>query len=167
MTLKTIEQLFCATSKRCASFRSHLWIQTGGTVRKCSIRVKIVLINGWPWKKRTPLLSYFKLCASFGSHLWVKTGVTVAKRFLSHVTLKFDEWHWKIMRHLFYATPSFVHDFVAIDEFSLKLQSGDTQFGWTLFGIWPRELADDLKKQRITSPRPHHVFIAIWEFKTE
>ena len=29
--------------KLCASFRSHWWIQTGVTVQKCSIRVKIVI----------------------------------------------------------------------------------------------------------------------------
>ena len=44
--------------KFCASFHSHWWIQTGVTVRKCSIRVKIgnflsnltLKFDGWPWK---------------------------------------------------------------------------------------------------------------------
>ena len=43
--------------KHCASFQSHQWIQTGITVRKCSIRVKIgylfcvtLKFGGWPWK---------------------------------------------------------------------------------------------------------------------
>ena len=35
----------------------------------------------------------------------------------------------KTIGHLFYATSSFVHHFVAIGEFKLQLQSGNTQFG--------------------------------------
>ena len=34
----------------------------------------------------------------------------------------------KTIGHLFYATSSFVHHFVAIGEFKLQLQSGNTQF---------------------------------------
>ena len=60
---------------------------------------------------RTPLLCYFKLCASFRSHWWIQT------------------WPWKIIGHLFYATLSFVHHFVAIGEFRLELQSGNAQSG--------------------------------------
>ena len=33
------------------------------------------------------------------------------------------------MEHLFYATSSFVHHFVAIVEFKLELQSGNAEFG--------------------------------------
>ena len=44
--------------KHCASFQSHRWIQTGVTVWKRSIRVKIcyflsrvtLKFDGWPWK---------------------------------------------------------------------------------------------------------------------
>ena len=32
------------------------------------------------------------------------------------MTLKFDGWPWKTIRHLFYATSSFVHHFKAISE---------------------------------------------------
>ena len=45
------------------------------------------------------------------------------------MTLKFDGWHWKTIGHLFRATSSSVHHFVAIGEFSLELQSGNTQLG--------------------------------------
>ena len=63
--------------------------QTGVTVRKRSIQVNIgnilsrvtLKFNGWPWKKRAPLLYYIKLCASFQSHGWIQTGVTVRKHF--------------------------------------------------------------------------------------
>ena len=49
--------------------------------------------------------------------------------FLSRVTLKFDGWPWKQIGHLFYVASSFVHHFIAISEFKLKLQSGNAQFG--------------------------------------
>ena len=86
---------------------------------------------------RAPLLCYFKLCASFRSHLCIQTGVTVWKRsiwvkfddFYSRVTLKFDGWPWKTIGHLFNATSSFVHHFVAIGEFKLELQSETPNLG--------------------------------------
>ena len=90
-----------------------------------------------PKNNRAPLLCYFKLCASFRSHWWIQTGVTVRKRliwvkidaFFSRVTLKFDGWPSKTIGHLFYATLSFVHHFVAIGEFKLELESGNAQSG--------------------------------------
>ena len=86
---------------------------------------------------RAPLLCYFKLCAAFRTHWWIQTGVTVRKRpiwvkfdvFWSRVTLKFDGWPSKTIGHLFYATSSFVHHFIAIGEFKLELQSGNAQSG--------------------------------------
>ena len=119
----------------------------------------------WPWNlmddpkiNRAPLLCYFKLFASFRSHWWIQTGVTVRKcliwvkigAFFSRVTLKFDGWPWKTIGHLFYATSSFVHHFVAIGEFKLELESGNAQSGSnsTLFlAMWPWNLTDDLEKQ--------------------
>ena len=49
--------------------------------------------------------------------------------FSAHVTVKFDGLPWKTIGHLFYATSSFVHHFVAIGEFKLELQSGNAQSG--------------------------------------
>ena len=80
---------------------------------------------------RAPLLTYFKLCTSFCSHWWIQTGVTVRKcqiwvkigSSLSPVTSKFDRWPWITTLHLFYATSSYVHHFVAICEFKLELWS--------------------------------------------
>ena len=72
--------------------------------------------------------------AQFGSNLTI---------FFSLVTLQFDIWPWKTIGHLFYATSSFVHHFVAIGEFKLELQSGNTQFGSksTIFlAVWPCNL---------------------------
>ena len=79
------------------------------------------------------------LCASFQSHLWIQIGDTVRKRpiwvkiwdFLSRVTLNFDGWPRKTIGHLIYATANFVHHLVAMCEFKLELQSGNTQIGWT------------------------------------
>ena len=107
---------------------------------------------------RTPLLCYFLLHASFHSQRWIQAGVTVWKRpiwvkiidFFSRVTLQFDVWPWKTTGHLFYATSSFVHHFVAIGDFKLELQSGNAQFGSnsTIFrAAWPWNLTDDLQKQ--------------------
>ena len=86
---------------------------------------------------RASLLCCFKLCAIFHSHRWIKTGVTVRKRpiwvkiddFQSRLTLQFDVLPWKTIGHLFYATSSSMHHFIAIGEFKLELQSGNAQFG--------------------------------------
>ena len=94
-----------------ASFQSHRWIQTGVTVQKRSIRVKIgdYFCPVWPWNLENDLqnitasLLYMKLCASFQSHLWIQIRVTIRKHsirikisiFLSSVTYKFDGWPWK------------------------------------------------------------------------
>ena len=120
----------------------------------------------WPWNltddlknNRAPLLCYLKLCASFQSHWWIQTGVTVRKHpigvkmddFFSRVTLQFDIWPWKTIGHLFYATSSLVHHFVAIGVFKLELESGNAQFGSnsTIFmDIWPWNLTDDLENNR-------------------
>ena len=107
---------------------------------------------------RAPLLCYFKLCASFCTHWWIQIGVTVWKRpiwvkigdVLYRVTLKFDIWPWKTIGHLYYATSSPVHNFVAIGEIKLKLQSGNAQFGSksTIFlAMWPCNLTYNLQKQ--------------------
>ena len=106
---------------------------------------------------RASLVCCFKLCATFHSHHWIQTGVTVRKRpiwvkfddFLSYVTLKFDGWPWKTIRHLFNATSSFVHHFVAIGDSKLELQSGNAQFGskTTIFrAVWPCNFMYDLGK---------------------
>ena len=107
---------------------------------------------------RAPLLCYFKLCAAFRTHWWIQTGVTVPKcpiwvkfdDFYSRVTLKFDGWPCKTIGHLFYATSSFVHHFIAIGEFKLELQSRNAQSGSNLtifIAVWPWNLTDDLAKQ--------------------
>ena len=107
---------------------------------------------------RAPLLCCFKLCTSFHSHRWIQTKVRARKRsirvkigdLLSLVTSKFEGWPWKTIGHLFYVVSSFVHHFIAIGEFELKLESGNAQFGSKsaiYCPMWPRNLTDDLEKQ--------------------
>ena len=70
--------------------------------------------------------------------------------FSARVTVKFDGWPCKTIGQLFYATSSFVHHFVPIGEFKLKLQSGNAQSGsnWMIFrAVWPWNLTDDLAIQ--------------------
>ena len=130
--------------KLCTSFQTHWWIQTGVTVQKCLIWVKIgnilscdrpcVLEIWWMTLKnnREPLLCHFKLYKSFQSHRWIQTGVTARKR---SIRLKISHicplWPWDLMddlektiRHLFFATPRFEHHFIAICWFKLKSQFG-------------------------------------------
>ena len=170
MTLKNNRAPLLCYIKLCASFQSHRWIQTKVTVRKRSIRVKIGdffvqcdLEIWWMTLKgnRAPLWRCFKLCASFHSHQWIQTKVTVWKcsrvkigDLLSRVTLKFDGWPWKTIGHFFHSTSSFSYHFIAIGEFKLELQSGNTQFGSkstiffsrvTLkFGGWPWKIIGHL-----------------------
>ena len=106
MTLKNNRAPLLCYFKLCASFRSHWWIQTGVTVRKRPIWVKIDKFLGacdleiwWMTLKnnRAPLLRNIKLCESFHHHVWIQTGLTDWKRLssvLTSVTLTFDFWPW-------------------------------------------------------------------------
>ena len=89
MTLKNNRAPLLYYIKLCAGFQSHWHIQTGVSVRKRSIRVKIgdffVPRDFENWRmtlknNRAPLLYYVKLCASFQTHWWSQTWVTSWKR---------------------------------------------------------------------------------------
>ena len=133
--------------KFCASPQTPWWIQTGVTVQKSSIRAKISNVfrtmwswnlMGWPSESIGHLfyailsfVHHFKATGEFklefqsrNTQFGSKLGI-----FLSRVTLIFDGWPWKTIRHLFYVASSFMHHFVNISEFNLKLQSGNAQFG--------------------------------------
>ena len=129
-----------------------------------------------------PLLYYIKHCASFKAFgefkLELQSGNaefgSKSMIFFSRVTLQFDVWPWKTIGHLFYATSSFVHQFVAVGELKLELQSGNAQFGLNsmiFLAVWPSDLTYDLKKTiaylfYATSSFVHH-FVAIGGFKLE
>ena len=123
-------------------------------LRPCDLEMWRMTLKNY----RAPLLCYFKLCAAFRSHWWIQTGVTVQKRliwvekviFFAMWPCNLMLWPWTTIGHLFYATLSFVHHFIAIGEFKLELQSGNAHFGSnsTIFrAVWPWNLMDDLDKQ--------------------
>ena len=92
--------------KLCASFHRHQSIQTGVTVQKSRIQVKIddflscvtFKFDRWPWKNnRLPDPCHIKLCALFHCYMWIQTWVMVQKClnwFLTSVILTFDLWPW-------------------------------------------------------------------------
>ena len=116
----------------------------------------------WPQEKILNLFYAPKSYVSFHSDPWIQIGVVIRKcsnrsqiiNFSAPVTLKFHIWPWKIIGQLFYVTSSFVHYFIAICEFKLELQSGNTQF-WSkslfFWAVWPWNLKVDLEKQLGTS----------------
>ena len=106
--------------------------QFGGTTEDFFVPCDVEIWRMTLKNNRAPLQCCINLCASFHSHRCIQTGGTVQKRstqvkignFLSRViwrmTLKNDR------------APllCFVHHFVAIGEFKLELQSGNSQFLW-------------------------------------
>ena len=130
--------------KLCTSFQIHLWIKTEVTVRKHSIRVKIgdffVLckLEIWWMILEQGKSEGFESCdrpTVRKCPIWVKICDV-----LYRVTLKFDGWPWKTIGHLSFAVSCFVQHFIAIGEFKLELQSGNTQFGSNLRifrAVWP------------------------------
>ena len=145
MTLKNNKAPLLYYIKLCASFQIHRWIQTGVTVRKCSIWVKIgdFFCPAWPWNltddlenNRAPLLYYITLCAAFQSHWYIQTGVTVRR--CSH-----------------YGTSSILRQALCIiskpsvkSNLSYSLEMLYLGKNWRFFcPVWPWNLMDDLEKQ--------------------
>ena len=64
--------------------------------------------------------------------------------------MKFDGWPRKTIRHLFYATLSFLHHFVAIGEIQTGVTVRKRQI-WVKFddflAVWPWNLTDGLEEQ--------------------
>ena len=65
-------------------------------------------------------LSYSPDTLNSGENLWF---------FFVLCDLEIWQMTLETIGHLFYDTSSFLHHFVAISEFKLELQSGNTQFG--------------------------------------
>ena len=88
MTLKNNRAPLLCYFKLCVSFRSHWWIQTWVTVRKCPIWVKFddffnpCNLEIW-WmtlnNNRAPLLCYLERCASFHSHWRIQAGALIRR----------------------------------------------------------------------------------------
>ena len=167
MTSNNNRALLIYYTKLCTSFHNHQWIQTGVTVRKRLIRVKsghflfrvTLKLGRWHWQTTGHLfytmssfVHHFKAIGEFKLELQPGNAQFGSKSaiFLSCVTSKFDRWPWKIIGHLFYATSSFGHHFIAICKFKMQLQSGNGQFGsnsMLLCPVWRWNLTDDLEKQ--------------------
>ena len=154
--------------KICASFQIHWWIQTGVTVRTCSIRVKIgdffvpCYLEIWwmTWKNnRAPLPYYIKLGAAFQSHWHLQTGVTVQKR---SIRVKIGDFFcpgWLIK--LTYdiekqkGTSSILHQALCIisnplvkSNLSCSLETLKSGKNWRFFcPAWPWKLTYDFEKQ--------------------
>ena len=139
-----------------------MWIQTGDTVRK---RLSWVLTSVtltfdlWPWPFAwTSLLSLVITPENFMMIRWWEhgeKGVTDGRT--DRQTDRQTDWTshiaaWsqlKTIGHLYYATSSSMHHFVAIAEFKLELQSGNAQFGSksTIFlAVWPWNMTYDLEQ---------------------
>ena len=144
MTLKNNRTPLLYYIKLCASFQSHQSIQTWITAQKHSIRVKngkflsrvTLKYERWPWKTighytMSSFVHHLKAIGEFKLEIQYRNTQFGSKSviFLSRVTLKFDRWPWKTIGHLFYATSSFMHHLIAISEFKLELQFGNSQFG--------------------------------------
>ena len=153
MTLKNKRALLLCYFKLCASFRSQWWIQTGVTVRKRPIWVKLndffsrvtLRFDRWHWTRQ--IWGIWKLRPAYSPET---PNLDQIGDVLSRVTLKFDGWPWKTIGHLSVAVSSFVQHFIAIGEFKLELLSGNAQFGSnsTIFrAVWPWNLTYDLEKQ--------------------
>ena len=123
------------------------------------IWVKFDVFDVWPWKT----IGHLFYATSSSMHHFVAIGEfklelqsgnaqfgSKSTIFFSRVTLQFEVWPCKTIGHLFYATSSFVHHFVAIGDFKLELQSGNAQFGSNSMifrAVWPCNLTYDLEKQ--------------------
>ena len=104
------------------------------------------------WKNnRAPLLTYlsfvhhFVAIGKFRLELLSGNSQFGSKSviFLFRVTWKFDNRPLKTIGQIFYATSSFVHNFIAICEFKLELQSRNSLIGFWPLWTWP--LTSDLK----------------------
>ena len=171
MTLKNNRAPLLSNIKLYTSFHQHMWIQTGVTVRKrlSWVMTSVTLtFDLWPWPFAWTLRRSLVITPeSFMMIRWwehSQKGVTDRRtggqtdrqtdgqtdRRTENTICRAAWSQLKTIGHLFYATSSFVHDFVAIGEFKLQLQSGNAQSGSnaTIFrGVRPWNLTDDLAKQ--------------------
>ena len=117
MTLKNNRSPILCRFKLCASFRSHWWTQTGVTVQKRLIWVKIdnffshvtLKFDGWPSKTighlfyaTSSFVQHFVAIGEFKLELQSGNAQSGSKStiFFSGVTLKFDGWPSKTIGHL-------------------------------------------------------------------
>ena len=167
MTLKNNRAPLLSNIKLYASFRHHMWIQTGVTVRKrlsWVVTSVTLTFDLWPWPFAWTLLwSLVITPENFMMIGWwehSQKGVTDRRTDRrtdgrtdgqTENTICRAAWsQLKTIGHLFYATLSFVQHFIAIGEFKLELQSGNAQSrskSTIFWAVWPWNLTYDLPKQ--------------------
>ena len=125
----------------------------------CRFSARVTLkFDGWPWKiirhvlyTTSSFVYHFRSISEFKLELQSGNALSGSNLmiFFSHVTLQFNVWPWKTTGHLFYATSSCVHHFVAISGFKLELVRK-----WPIWvkiddflAVWPCNLTYDLEKQ--------------------
>ena len=143
MTLKNDRAPLLYYIKLCAAFQSHWHIQTGVTVRKRSIRVKIgdflsrvtLKMDIWPWKT----IGHLSYAASTFVHHFIANGAfklvlqSGNTQFGSNRRSSLAVWPWNLTDDLEeqYGTSSkqhqanFVHHSIITCEFKLELRSGN------------------------------------------
>ena len=160
MTLKNNRAPLLSNIKLYASFHHHMWIQTGVTVRKrlsWVVTSVTLTFDLWPWPFAWTLR--WSLVITPQNFMMIRCwehnqkGVTDRQTDgRTENTICRAAWsQLKTIGHLFYATLSFVHHFIAIGDFKLELQSGNAQFGSnsTIFrAVWPCNLTYDLENNR-------------------
>ena len=163
MTSKNNRTLLLYHLKLCALIYSHWWIPTGVTVRKCLIGVKSVVLSACvalkfstSKKKRAPIqcpssfVHYFVAICEFKLVLQSGNAQFRSKSSIFWLTRP-DRWPWNTTGCIFNATLSFVHNFRAICEFKLRLESGNAQFRSKSSILWcvrSWNLTNDLKNHR-------------------
>ena len=167
MTLKNNMAHLLYIIKLYASFQSHMWIQTGVTVRKCSIRVKIgdffvpCELEIW-WMtletNKAPLLYYIKLWASFQ----LQSGKA---QFESKLVIFCPAWPWNLTNDIGkqQSTSSILYQTLCtISNPSMKPnlsyspeKLNSSQYLVIFCPAWPWNLTNDLGKQQGTSSILH------------
>ena len=101
MTLKNYRAPLLSCFKLCVLFRNHWWIQTGVTIQKRQIWVKIDdFFKPWDleiWRMTLKNNIAHILSNTKHPHMRIQTGVTVRKRIngvLTSLTLTFSIWPW-------------------------------------------------------------------------
>ena len=148
-------------------FQIHWWIQTGVTVRKCSIRVKIgdflsrvnLKFDGWPWKiighlfyTTLSFVRHFKAIGIFKLELQSGNAQFGSKLTIFFVPGDFENWRMTLKNNraplIYYV--KLCASFLIHWRVKLELQPGKLKLGknWFFFcPAWPWKLMYDLEEQ--------------------
>ena len=181
MTLKNNRAPLLCCFQLCAWFHCHMWIQTGVRVwKRLSWVLTSVALTFDLWPCPFAWISLLTMVITPENSIMIpwwehgEKGVTNRQtdRRMDRQTDGRTDWTshiaaWsqlKTIGHLFYATSSFVHHFLAIGEFKLELQSRNAQSRSNLTisrVVWPWNLTDNLEKQKSTSSKQHQAICII------